>query len=337
MQARQWSGKFSVLKKSVFFILFSVVLNFGCATRGHQMTRNLVAGNEAALQGDYEAAIQNYEVALNDVPNAMIAKRNLGIVLVKVGQYKRARTVLESILNRYARDVEVRYFLGEASRGLGQFAVAKSHYQAALNLDPRDLRVIKAYAWTHNKLSHFDKALDIIEPLLSSHSDDLQLRLVAGNAYNKQRRYKNTLQILEVVERANFRVQSRDQSSADSERVLLQVTLADAYLGLENCEKALGIYQDVLRTRPFLSNALTGVAKCDLKNNDISKAVAKLERAAKADPETPEPYYLMAKALEKTDSKKSIGLYRKFLMMAKESREYAFEMEQSRSALQRLN
>lgn len=323
-------------RATVAFFLLSFLFA-GCATRGHQMTRYLISGNEAALNGDYTIAIQRYEASLAEVPSSFVARRNLGIVLVKVGQYKRAYQMLQGVLPRYAKDVEVRYFLGEAARGLLQFDSALSHYQAALAIDPRDLRVIKAYAWTQCKLGHFDKTLRIVEPLLTAHENDIQLKLIAATAYNKSQRFKETIQTLSVVEKAKFKVQSGDEESAESEKVLLMVALADAYSGLNECEKAGDLYQDVLKSRPFLSNALNGIAKCELNQNQVNRAIQRLERASKADPDAAETYYLLGKALERSDSRKSVAMYRKFLLMARDSGDLKFEREQSKNAIRRLN
>lgn len=326
----------SPVRKFVAFFLFCTFFISACATRGHDMTKQLLEGNDAALQGDYATAVSAYENALKKVPNSIITRRNLGIVLVKVGNYKRARHYLESILPRYENDVEVRYFLGEASRGLADYSAALAQYQKALAIQPKDLRVIKAYAWTYNKIGNNERALAIVEPMLGSHSNDLQIRLIAAHSYLKLKKYKDAVSILAVIEKSGFKLQSKDKVSAEAEKILILSALGDAYLGLENCEKASSLYNEVLKTRPLLSAALTGLAKCDMKSNQKERAVAKLERAAKADPESPEAHYLLAKLLENSDAKKSASYYRKFLILARDNNDFSEETESSKNALSNL-
>lgn len=320
---------------STFFLVVTLIFS-GCATRAHDMTRYLVEGNNAAIRGDFANAATRYEAALREVPNSPIVKRNLGIVMVKVGNYKRARTLLEVVLPRYERDIEVRYYLGEASRGLADYAGALAHYQKALMLDDKDLRVIKAYAWTYNKIGNYERALAIVEPIIASHPTDLQIRLIAATSHNKLKRYKQSISMLALIEKSGFKLQSHDRVSAEAERVLILSTLGEAYLGLQNCNKATALYTEVLKTRPLLSTALTGLAKCDLKGNNLSRAVSRLEKAAKADPETPEAHYLLAKLLEKSDAKKSAYYYRRFLILARDNSEFSNETEVSKNALTNL-
>ena len=68
---------------SLFALFLSVSLLAACATGAHEMTRNIVEGNDAALRGDFAGSIGHYESALASVPDSAPAKRNLGIVLVK--------------------------------------------------------------------------------------------------------------------------------------------------------------------------------------------------------------------------------------------------------------
>lgn len=323
----------NVSRYFVFILSFFII---SCATRSNEMTRNLLEGNEAATHGDFASAVVSYEAALHQVPNSPTVRRNLGIVLVKVGNYKRARALLESIISRYDKDLEVRYFLGEASRGLADYAGALSQYQKALAIDSKDLRILKAYAWTYGKIGNYDRALSIVEPLLASHATDLQLRLIAASAYNKLHKYKQTVSILALIEKSGFKLLSRDKVSAEAEKVLIESTLAEAYVGLENCDKGTSLYNDILKTRPLLASALTGLAKCDMKGNALNRAISRLEKASKADPEAPETNYLLARLLEKTDSKKSAFYYRRFLILARDNNEFANEAEVSKNALNNL-
>lgn len=306
---------------------------FGCATRAHDMTRNLLEGNDAALRGDYATAVNHYETALDHVPDSAPAKRNLGIVLVKTGNYKRARQLLTEVSDTYVQDLELFYFLGEACRGLEDFKSAASNYQKALKIQPKDLRAQKALAWTWHKQGLFDRALLLTKPLLKEQSADLQLRLIVGSTYNKLKRHKDTIDLLSPLEKANFQIQSRDKVSGESERALLMTALADAYAGSTNCERALPLYTEVLKTRPFLATALTGSARCDLRFNNSQRAIAKLERAVKSDPETREAHYLLGGLYEKIDANKAIFFHRRFLLLTKNDPEFVAEIQASRRSL----
>lgn len=304
-----------------------------CASRSHETTRNLLAGNEAALRSDYTTAVSKYEQVLRTNPDSTPAKRNLGIVLVKVGQYERAKKNLLEIFPQYQDDVEVLYFLGECSRGLEDYNAAADYYQKAQRIDGTDLRITKALAWTWYKMHQYEKSLPIAEGLLKRYPGDLQLKLIAGSTYNKLGRFQKTIELLSSIEKNGFKVYSRDLVSAESERALLITTLADAYAGTMDCKHADTLYNEVLRTRPFLATALIGSAKCDLATNQNSKAISKLEKSTRSNPDFAEPYYLLGRLYARSETNKSVFYYRRFLLLTQNSKEFSREIQATRTAL----
>lgn len=308
----------------------------GCATRAHEMTRNLVEGNDAALKGDFPSAISYYEKALANVPDSDAAKRNLGIVLVKVGNYRRARDMLQAVTKAYPADVEVFYFLGEAQRGLQSFNEATTSYQRALRIDGNDMRAQKALAWTWYKTGQNDRSLMLMQPLLRASPGDLQVRLIVASALNKRKRFSEAAETLSPVEKSGFTIRGRDKMSAESERALLMTALADASYGLENYAKAAALYTEVLKTRPFLATALVGSAKCDIRSSLNQRALAKLARAVKADPNSPEAHFLLARLNEKVDASKALFYHKRFLLLAQDRSEFGDAVAVSRQAVARI-
>jgi tetratricopeptide (TPR) repeat protein len=310
----------------------------GCATINNQQetTRLIVEGNSAALKGDYTVAENSYEAALRLSPANSSAKRNLGIVLVKMGDYKRALKTLSGIQDEYKDDAEIFYFLGEASRGLNDFKTALASYQRAAKINPQDLRIQKAITWSQFRLGNLDKAQSLARRLNKYYRDDLQIQLIYASILNKQKRYSEVQSLLSSLERANFNVQSKDKVSAETERTLLMNALAESYAGADRCAKAEPLYNEVLKTRPFLSSALVGAAKCDLKAQQKSRATARLERAIKADPDSEEAYFLLGQLFESQDKSKATFYYRRFLLLAKDNPQYISEARITRTNLANL-
>jgi tetratricopeptide (TPR) repeat protein len=306
---------------------------FGCASRSHEVTRHLLEGNDAALRSDYTTAVNRYELALRTAPDSSPARRNLGIVLVKVGQYDRAKKNLLEVLPKYPDDVEVLYFLGECSRGLEDYNAASDYYQQAQRIDSSDLRITKALAWTWYKMRKYEKSLSTAEPLLKRYPGDLQVKLIAASTYNRLSIFQKTIDLLTPVEKVGFKVYSRDIVSAESERALLMTALADAYAGSRDCKRADALYSEVLRTRPFLASALIGSAKCDLSENQENKAISKLEKATRSNPDVAEPYYLLGRLYARTEANKSVFYYRRFLLLTKNNGEFTKEIQATRTAL----
>lgn len=315
-------------------LIVSLALSaLGCASTAHDNTRNLLEGNDAALRADYTTAVARYEKVLKQNSSSLPARRNLGIVLVKVGQYERAKKNLTEVLPNYSEDIEVLYFLGECSRGLEEYTAAAEYYQKAQRLDPNDLRIVKALAWTWHKTKHPEKSIAIVESLLPKHPGDLQLKLIASSAYNRLLKYQKTIDLLTPIEKVGFKVYSRDMVSAESERALLITSLADAYAGSQDCKKADSLYAEVLRTRPFLASALIGSAKCDMTKSQEPQAVQKLEKATRSNPDFAEPYYWLGKLFAKNNTNKSVFYYRRFLLLSQGNANFSKEIMETRTAL----
>ncbi len=315
---------------SISFILLS------CASTSHQVTRNLVEGNNAAMNADYKLAEENYKKALKLNSYNFTTIRNLGIVQVKLAKYDEALKNLLTILSKYKQDAEVYYFLGEASRGLEDYVAAEKYYTLGINVDPNDLRLIKALSWSLFKSGKYDKSITTISPWYKKNPKDIQILLIATSNLNKLKRYNKIISLLSVLEQNNFNLYSKDQITADSERALLISVLADSYYNLNNCEKAENLYTEVLKSRPFLTTALTGSAKCDINDKNYNKALVKLDKAIKANPDSIEPYYLLGKIWENIDFNKSMYYYRKFLILSKNDKNYTLEMKLALSTLNKL-
>ena len=317
------------------FVFVSFVLP-SCATSAHEMTRSLVEGNTAALKGDYPTSVEKYEAALASVPESAAAKRNLGIVLVKVGNYQKAKIHLRESAKIYTTDAEVHYYLGEAYRGAEDFKRAIRSYQRALKLSPNELRVQKAIAWTWFKTGEDEKTLLLVSPLVQEHPQDSQIRLILASVQNRMKDFAAAQKTLAPVEASGFKVASKEKMSADSERALLMTGLADANYGLNQFAKAGQLYGEVIKMRPFYPAALVGSAKCDIRSSQSQRALTKLERALKADPKAAEALYLLAKLYEKIDSNKAIAHYQKFNAVAKDRPEFNDAVQLSVKALNDL-
>lgn len=306
------------LKKSSLVLLFSSFI-MSCATTAHVHSRYLALGNLAAKEGKFLDAATQFEKALVELPDSLPAKRNLGLVKVKLGDYENAVRLLKEVYSSYRDDIEVQYFLGEGYRGLRNYQLAADHYQKGLRLDPADLRLVKALAWSWLKIGKTEWSINLVEPFLSTNPTDHQIRLILANAYNQVGKGKNAIALLKFLEDEKFRIQSKDRTTAIAEHMLLLSALADAYQETDNCRSALKHYFHVLKFRPFFDGALTGAANCLFKSGNDERAIGFLERAVRANPQSTQANFMLARALEKRSKDRSIVYFNRFLKLTENS------------------
>lgn len=303
----------------IFVVLAHSISLTACATSGYLHTRSIVSGNQAAHDGNYIDAVAHYEKALAEVPDSPAAKRNLGIVLVKISDYRRAADLLTSIIKNYQEDSEVQYFLGEAYRGLRNFRLAADSYQKGLRIDPTDLRLTKALAWTWFKMGRNDWVINLIEPYLQRNPNDHQIRLILASAFSAKQQYDKAIGLVQFAGASSFSIKNKEKVTAQAEHMLLLTALADAYAGKGDCQKAKPIYSRVLQTRPFLDSALVGAARCNMKAQNTKTAVAQLESAVKSNPNSLEAHFLLARALESGEKQRALVYFNRYLQLSRDN------------------
>lgn len=331
----------SVNKRSYFILLcfFISFVTHSCNSISSSSVDSLnyiILGNRYAEKGNFVKSAEQYKKALLEEPNSTTAKRNLGIVLVKMSKYKEALSFLNNVLPSYPKDSELYYFLGEANRGLGFENEAKKAYQYSLALVPTDLRSIKSLSWIYLKTGYYDEAEKLIKKEYEKNPLDLQLMLIMTSIDVKKERYIKAINAMRDFEKSEYKIISKDQTTAETEKVLLLNVLGNAYAGINDCNKAQKLFGLVLQSRPFLAQTLTDSAKCDLKSNKAIQAKGKLEKAYSAEPDYPETLYLLGKINTNEDPKKAVFYYKRFIELTSEDKSFAFESRQAQASLEFL-
>ena len=134
----------------------------GCQTTSE---RDFVTvGNELAKDGLLRESAASYRKALRQNDRNATAHRNLGMVLVKLGDFKGAIQHLEKSIGAYEKDFDANFYLGEAYRAENQFAEAIFRYKQALTIKPKDTRALKPLAWSYFKIRYYTEALSVARP-----------------------------------------------------------------------------------------------------------------------------------------------------------------------------
>lgn len=338
MEKRKSKYGACTLKKISSLLLFIILYIFfaSCSSTPSDeeiMLSYILEGNKSAELGKFELAKKEYNLALKVNPNSMTAKRNLGIVLVKLGTFKEALDALKVVLPTYQKDAEVYYFLGEAYRGLSLYADALNAYTLGQNISPKDERIIKSTAWVYLKQNKPLIAKNLIQDYYKQDHDDVQLMLIMSGIYVKMKEYNRSIKILKNFEDSNYKLKSTNKTLAETEKILLLDVLGDAYFGLGNCDKSQKIVSIILTTRPFLASALIKSAKCDIKLNHYQEAQAKLEKAQASDPNNIDVLFWLGQVYSSSDPKKSAFYYQRFLDRTENDPTHEAEILRAQSAI----
>jgi tetratricopeptide (TPR) repeat protein len=304
----------TAIRKSALRVLaalsLSLVLGTGCATVDK---KNFVAtGNQYAKDGLLREASEAYKKALAQKPSNPTAHRNLGMVLVKMGDYKGATRHLEKAMKRYEKDFDANFYLGEAYRAQDKYAEAIFRYKKALKIKDGDPRALKPLAWSYFKIRYYSEALVIARNLQKVAADDDQTGIILSRTLLKLKRGNEALAALRSAKRSIER----------SSRPFYNSVEGDILYDMGNLEAAQKAYRDALKDQPLLAGALLGLGRCSLDKGQEAQAITYMERAVRIRPRLTEAHYLLGKAYEKTDREKSLRYYQVFRKQASTDPEY---------------
>lgn len=132
---------------------------------------------------NFAAAITHYEAALAKFPDFLRAQRNLGLALVRDGQYADAIRPLTRTLALGGADGKIYGLLAFAHVSLNQFVAATAAYQQALLFEPDNLDYQLGLVKCQVATAHYDAALALLSELLERHPDRDALWSLQANLY----------------------------------------------------------------------------------------------------------------------------------------------------------
>jgi tetratricopeptide (TPR) repeat protein len=286
------------------------LLASGCATTPKKSA--VAVGNQYAKDGLLREASEAYKKALAQQPNNTTAQRNLGMVLVKMGDYKGAVRHLEKSMKRYEKDFDANYYLGEAYRAQDKYAEAIYRYKKALKLKDGEPRALKPLAWSYFKIRYYSEALIIARQLQKTAAEDDQTGIILSRTLLKLKRGNEALATLRAAKKTIER----------GSRAFYNSVEGDILFEIGDNDGATKAYREALKDQPLLAGALLGLGRCMMGQGKSQQAITYMERAVRLKPRLTEAHLLLGQAYEKTDPEKSLRYYGFFRKQASADPEF---------------
>lgn len=306
------------------FLIFAVlVFPTAQSCQTIQKQDDVLQANQYAKDGLWREAAELYKKVLAEKPNYFAAHRNLGMVLVKLGDYNGGTEHLKKSFPKYQNNFDANYYLAEAYRGLENYADAIFYYQKALKLRPNDQNTLRALSWSYFQIRFYSEAMATTKKLLRLKPDDEQAHIIMIRTLLKLNRSKMALKALNSAKR----------KANQQTKPFFNSVQGDIYYGLGKIDKAFESYRLALKEQPLLAGALLGLGKCLLAKNNPEKAIEYVERAVRVRPRLAEGFFILAQAYEGIDVKKSIKYHKYFNKLASTDPDYLEQITKSRKKL----
>jgi len=290
----------------LFFCFFSIQ----CKTPTRQ--NYVKTGNQYAKDGLWREAVESYRRAIAVSPKNITAYRNLGMVLVKVGNYKDAIRYLEKSLVSFQDNFDANYYLAEAFRASEKFADAIYYYQKALKIRSHDSKTLKALAWSYFRIRYYSEALSTAGKLFKIAPRDSQTAIITARTLIKLKRFRDALNAIRNVK----------EEAKNHDLPYLESVEGDVFFELNQISRATRLYKRAIKKQPLLAGALLGLGKCYLRQKKLKKAIVYMERASRIRPLLTEAHLLLRKAYEKLNWQKAVKHYQDFRRQASTDPEY---------------
>ena len=298
------------------FHILSFCISFGaysCATtvtpteKAHvQDQTQLTLGNQYARDGLLREATEAYKKALAKDPNNPTICRNLGIVLVKAGDFPGGITYLEKSMTAYDSNFDANFYLAEAYRADDKYAEAIYRYKNALKIQPDEPRTLKSLAWSYYKIRFYSESLTQAQKLQSAAPSDEQASIIMARTLLKLKRENEAL----VLVRRGI------EHAGTSSQPFFQSVEADILQSMGRNNDAIAIYRRALKTQPMLAGSLLGIGRVLLEQGKNKEAIEYLERAVHIKPKLAEGHYYLARALEEIEPQRAIRYFAYFKKLA---------------------
>jgi tetratricopeptide (TPR) repeat protein len=137
---------------------------------------HLYVGNLQAIEGNYTAALENYEATLELAPDTPAAYANQGTIYYVNDDYARALDSLNQALNLDPEHANAYYYRANVHRATEQAEAALADLDRALESDPRHARAYASRGLLHHNQGDYDGALN-------DYGQALQLDPAAAEVY----------------------------------------------------------------------------------------------------------------------------------------------------------
>lgn len=246
-------------------------------------------GRIYTVQNNYQDSVGALEASTNYLPQSHEALVDLSIAYFYTGQYKRAIERLQQAIAINSQSAAAHQMLGKSYFMLSDFDKAVSELEVALKLAPRDYDVAYTLALAHLQRHQLNPAKQIFNRMITQLGNRPQLRVLIG------RGYRETGFLAEAVE------EFKKAIALDPKFPRVHFYLGLTYLlkdGASRLKEAQSEFRIELTEHPdeFFANYYLGiVATIERKWDD---AVTFLQKASKAQPQNPDPYFYLGQAFQ---------------------------------------
>ena len=221
--------------------------------------------------GDVEGAVREYRAYLEQNPDSVMARSNLGAALARLGRYEEAIGEYTQALKKDPGNLPVRMNLALAYYKTAQITVAAEHLAAVVAKQPGNRQAVFLLADCALQLGENQKVIELLAPLEKESPDDKSLIYLLGTAYVRDKQPARGQALVDRI--------LRDGDSAEA-RLLLGTTKMNA----QEFADALADLKKAVELDPRLPDVYSYYGLALLSTGDMAGAADAFRKELESNP-----------------------------------------------------
>ena len=286
------------------FVVLGSLLVLRCrAWAANEAYLNYLRGMAEERAGNTTKALEAYEMAVQQDPQALQVYRDIAELRLRMGDPEAALAAAERVKALAPNDPTSYIFLGNVRVAQGNLAKASEAYEQALKLDPTNLRALENLG-NYYALLDPDKALSYYQRYIDQNSRDADIYFQMALVHQKRGHLDKAL---------SFYKQSIE---LDSTQIASHLALADLYEQRKSTAEAVAEYKVASGLQPSNPLVLMRLGNFLYRDGQWDAAWGTFKAVEKAIPNDPTVYYWLARVAEEkknwkeaaTDAEKAYAL-----------------------------
>src|SRR5262245_34956190 len=216
---------------AAFCLLPSALSSVRAANDTHDSYYNYLQGMNEEHAGNPAKALEAYERAVKQDPQALQVYRDIAELRLRMGDADSALTAAERVKELAPNDPTSFIFLGNVRVAQGNLAKAAEAYEQALKLDPSNLRALENLG-NYYALLDPDKALTYYQRYIDLNSRDADIYFQMAVVNQKQGRLEKARELYKM------------SIALDSEQLVSRLALAELYEQMKSTSSAIAEYKN---------------------------------------------------------------------------------------------
>ncbi|RLC33755.1 MAG: hypothetical protein DRH32_00370, partial [Deltaproteobacteria bacterium] len=300
---------------------------------------------EALLQekkGKHPAALKHLFSAIENDPDSLFLKNELGALYLDLGENRKALEVVNSVLAADPDNLEALIMYGRLNQVLKKPGVAARTYERILGIDPDKQGIYMLLGGIYMDTGDLHGALRTFRSLVDHFEDSYagyfflgKVFAALGNAVEAEKNFRKSLSLEPRLEEPRFELLKLYKSAGDREKTLgtyldilkqnpynarAGLELARFYIQNRQPDKAAVILKDLGRRSSTDTNIIRKIAQLYLEPEDYETVLALVSGMLRGAPENPDLHYIAAMAYDGVKNEEGAMLH--FRQVGKDSRFY---------------